>query len=915
MSGIQSAIGVITGIPIQDTINQLIAISARPRDRLIARTATLKSQQVAFTELTALVIGVQLASDGLGRDETYSQVDVSSSNTAALTVKTTGTPAVGTYSFTPVRQALNQQQLSTRIDSLETAVGAGSIKLKQGGFVSEPQLLDHLNGGQGVQRGQIRITDRLGNSAIVDLRFSQSIDDVIDAINSTASINVTASIEGDSLKLTDNTGATLSNLVVQQIGSATTAADLGLGSVNVASATATGTDIVSLSQATKLSRLNDGSGVDLNQSLPELEVSFRDGTTLQIDFSAEQDLGDILDTINAADPARLSAAISADGDRIELTDLTVDSGGTFAVQSLFGGTTARDLGLEATASGATLSGNRIQGGLNSVLLQSLGGGHGIGELGVIAVTDRSGASVNLDLSSAETLSDVVDLLNASGLDIQASVNSARNGIRIKDESGGTGNLTIQNGVDGLLTADKLGLTIDDAVNSVDSGSLNVATINTNTRLDSLNSGRGVDDSSFIITDSAGAIGAVNIAADGIETIGDLLDAINGLSIGVEARINDQGDGVYLIDTAGGADALKVEESGSGTAAADLGILGTGTSVDLGSGPQSVIDGALTPSIDIDDDDTIDDVIEKINSADAGVTASRFFDGIGYRLSITSNESGKSGRVQLDLSGIGISFDEVVEGRDALILVGSADSVGAGVLASSSTNSFEEVIEGVTLTVKEPSQNPVTVNVQRTSSKVVSSLKLLVEQYNKVIDKLATLRSFNNSGSESNPNISTGILFGSTELLRVEQALGDLVTGRISGAGSIRSLAELGVDVDEEGKLSFDQEKFDAKYASDPNAISSFFQTEEFGLSVRFKTEIDKLTGVGDSLLLLKSKTLQNRIDANNDRADKLQESLDRQRTRLLKQFFNLESSIQKLQSTQSSLSQIQPLPSLIATSN
>ena len=573
------------------------------------------------------------------------------------------------------------------------------------------------------------------------------------------------------------------------------------------------------------------------------------------------------------------------------------------------------MGLEATASGATLSGNRIQGGLNSVLLQSLGGGHGIGELGVIAVTDRSGASVNLDLSSAETLSDVVDLLNASGLDIQASVNSARNGIRIKDESGGTGNLTIQNGVDGLLTADKLGLTIDDAVNSVDSGSLNVATINTNTRLDSLNSGRGVDDSSFIITDSAGAIGAVNIAADGIETIGDLLDAINGLSIGVEARINDQGDGVYLIDTAGGADALKVEESGSGTAAADLGILGTGTSVDLGSGPQSVIDGALTPSIDIDDDDTIDDVIEKINSADAGVTASRFFDGIGYRLSITSNESGKSGRVQLDLSGIGISFDEVVEGRDALILVGSADSVGAGVLASSSTNSFEEVIEGVTLTVKEPSQNPVTVNVQRTSSKVVSSLKLLVEQYNKVIDKLATLRSFNNSGSESNPNISTGILFGSTELLRVEQALGDLVTGRISGAGSIRSLAELGVDVDEEGKLSFDQEKFDAKYASDPNAISSFFQTEEFGLSVRFKTEIDKLTGVGDSLLLLKSKTLQNRIDANNDRADKLQESLDRQRTRLLKQFFNLESSIQKLQSTQSSLSQIQPLPSLIATSN
>ena len=61
MSGIASSIGLITGIPIQDTIDQLISISAQPRDALVERTATLKNEQVAITELTALVIGVQLA--------------------------------------------------------------------------------------------------------------------------------------------------------------------------------------------------------------------------------------------------------------------------------------------------------------------------------------------------------------------------------------------------------------------------------------------------------------------------------------------------------------------------------------------------------------------------------------------------------------------------------------------------------------------------------------------------------------------------------------------------------------------------------------------------------------------------------------------------------------------------------------
>ena len=43
MSGIASSIGLITGIPIKDTVDQLISISAQPRDALVERTATLNA--------------------------------------------------------------------------------------------------------------------------------------------------------------------------------------------------------------------------------------------------------------------------------------------------------------------------------------------------------------------------------------------------------------------------------------------------------------------------------------------------------------------------------------------------------------------------------------------------------------------------------------------------------------------------------------------------------------------------------------------------------------------------------------------------------------------------------------------------------------------------------------------------------
>ncbi len=65
MGRIQSSIGLITGTDIVGTVDQLIAISGRPRDRLLSRTTLLQQEQQAIASLTASVIGVQLAGNQL----------------------------------------------------------------------------------------------------------------------------------------------------------------------------------------------------------------------------------------------------------------------------------------------------------------------------------------------------------------------------------------------------------------------------------------------------------------------------------------------------------------------------------------------------------------------------------------------------------------------------------------------------------------------------------------------------------------------------------------------------------------------------------------------------------------------------------------------------------------------------------
>src|SRR5262249_40455803 len=157
------------------------------------------------------------------------------------------------------------------------------------------------------------------------------------------------------------------------------------------------------------------------------------------------------------------------------------------------------------------------------------------------------------------LDDVTRLINAAGIGVEAQVNDARNGIDVIDTTGHTAhNLVIAN-ADATNTADKFGLTVNAATTSKSGGNLQVQTVSESTLLSSLSGGAGLSNGSFKITDTNGQSGTVTLSSS-ITTVGDLLHSINALGLHLDARINDTGDGIALVDTAHGSGTLAVTTS-------------------------------------------------------------------------------------------------------------------------------------------------------------------------------------------------------------------------------------------------------------------------------------------------------------------------------------------------------------------
>ncbi len=310
------------------------------------------------------------------------------------------------------------------------------------------------------------------------------------------------------------------------------------------------------------------------------------------------------------------------------------------------GSLADSLGFTGTnAVSGEISGKRILSTLTGPLLTSLNGGDGLGTLGTLTLTNRAGVTSNIDLSTAKSLDEVIRKINNTATGIVASYNKSKTGIKLQDITGSSSSNLVATDLGANSTASKLGIEKSVASSSFEGDALNLQFVTRQTKLSALNQGRGVQLGSFTITNSAGVKSAINLATSGASSLGQVIDAINGLNISVEAKLNDAGDGIYLIDNANGPAQMIVAESGNGSAAADLGILGTSSSKIIDGVSKKAIESNQNFSIDVDADDTLNSLMTSLKSSTKSpINASLLNTGNGtVRLVLTAKNSGIAGR--------------------------------------------------------------------------------------------------------------------------------------------------------------------------------------------------------------------------------------------------------------------------------
>lgn len=313
---------------------------------------------------------------------------------------------------------------------------------------------------------------------------------------------------------------------------------------------------------------------------------------------------------------------------------------------------------------------------------------------------------------------------------------------------------------------------------------------------------------------------------------------------------------------------------------------------LGTGSVQITVGGTTKTVSWTASDSLTDIADRLTSAGAGVSASVLFDGSAYRLVVTADASGTTGKPTFVDAGDGLDLSNAanikVPAQDAIVTVDGID-------VTRSKNVIDDALAGVTLTLTSQAaltDPDTTVTIGLDTKALKDKVKGLVDAYNALNASLHIQLDYN--GTQK----GTNTLFGDATLRQLQGALAAVTSSEYGGS----NLGALGISRDKTGAMTFDETKFTDALAKDGNAVSTVFVTGGFATAVA--NLADAYTQTGTGLFATKTQALTDRGTDLQQQIEVINRNADNLRTRLEKQFQALEEAMSKLQSQSSYLSKI-----------
>ncbi len=243
------------------------------------------------------------------------------------------------------------------------------------------------------------------------------------------------------------------------------------------------------------------------------------------------------------------------------------------------------------------------------------------------------------------------------------------------------------------------------------------------------------------------------------------------------------------------------------------------------------------------------------------------------------------------SGVTENLTQVAAAQDARIFVD-------GFEATSATNTFTGVIEGVSITaVSADPGNTHSLNVGVDSNAVKEKVSAFVEAYNTYKKTYDYLTKYDAAEKKA------GLLTGDSAARSVEVALNRALTSvKTEDTGDFNALATIGITRSREGEMQLDSDMLGDALAADFDSVANLLAGDD-GIMTKFDDAIDQMANSADGMLTARNKTLQDQLKEIEDQRAAFELRMTSFTDRIREQFTTMDIIVAQFKNTGDFLTQ------------
>jgi flagellar hook-associated protein 2 len=309
--------------------------------------------------------------------------------------------------------------------------------------------------------------------------------------------------------------------------------------------------------------------------------------------------------------------------------------------------------------------------------------------------------------------------------------------------------------------------------------------------------------------------------------------------------------------------------------------------------------------------TLDDLKTSINNiAGSDVTASTLQVGTGdYRLILTSNATGVNQKISITDSSGGtlnsqlLAYDATTNtsGMQEIQTASDASFKYNGIALTRSTNAVSDVVTGMTINLLQDSGSA-NISIAQDTTAISDAMSSFVTNYNSLTTQVTNMTTSDKTAG------TVGIFNGDSSIYGITRAINQIVTS-VNSDGL--SLPQFGIDIAQDGTMSFNSSTFTSKFNANSTLSEKFLSgattTNSVGSTTTVKGAFTAMSALMDrytsSSGIMQTLTTGSATDmkALTDNKTKSQALLDARYATMTARFSQYDTIMTKLTNSFSSL--------------